>query len=431
MSDPVRFLTAFAQAVATMALYEEGHPARERSLDSVYQPLADLQSGSPRQSFTILAGEVIHGSEPVRELRGWEWSIRLVAAGVQRLEFDELATREELEELLEDVLARLSLSAAGGGDSPEMRQMRHSRIRIGAVGVRGETEAADTRVGALDYSLVDEVAAVRWLAGVVEARTRLPLAEAEAVVRSLSVAMHGDQQLILPLLRLRDHDQYTTSHSMNVAVLSMGLAEFMGFAASDVRAFGVAGLLHDMGKVRIPRDILNKPGKLSAEERAIINQHPVDGARMLLDSSERLEMAAGVAYEHHMMHDGGGYPTPRYCRACHSASKLAHVCDVYDALRTHRPYRPAWESEKVLEYIDERAGSEFDPDAARAFLRMMRQWEPRFSELQRPEQDVREGAPAAAGTAPDAAPPPAADHSGNGAAPPLTGAEGNGTGAAG
>jgi putative nucleotidyltransferase with HDIG domain len=401
VSDAARFLTAFAQAVATMVLYEEGHPARERALDAAYQPLADLQSSSPRQVFTFLGGEVVHGSEPVRELRGWEWGARLVAAGVQRLELDEAVSRDELLELMDEILARLSLSASA--DSPETRQLRRSRIRIGTVGVRGEAEAMATPVAMLDYSLAAEAEAVRWMNEQVELRRQLPLAEAEAVVRSLAVAMHGDQKLILPLLRLRSHDEYTTTHSMNVAVLSMAMAEFLGYAPSDVRAFGTAGLLHDLGKVRIPRDILNKPGRLTASERELINQHPVDGARLLLESGEQLEMAAVVAYEHHMLHDGGGYPQPRFCRACHSASRIAHVCDVYDALRTHRPYRAAWGSEAVLAYIGERAGSEFDPDVARAFVHMMRQWEPRFAELDNVHAPLR---PTGTGTAPPAPEPP-------------------------
>lgn len=391
MSDPARFLTAFAQALATMVLYEENHPARGRALDAAYRPLADLQARSPRQTFTFLDGEVVHGSEPVRELKGWEWSTRLVAAGVQRLELDEAATREELEELLEDVLARLSTSPTG--DSPETRQLRQTRIRVGAVGVRGETEAPDAPVASLDFSLAEEVDAVRWMHEEVRLRRDLPLAEAEAVVRALAVAMHGDQRLILPLLRLRGHDQYTTTHSMNVAVLSMAMAEFMGYAPSDVRAFGVAGLLHDLGKVFIPADILNKPGKLTAQEREVINRHPADGARLLLDSGERLEMAAVVAYEHHRMHDGGGYPDLHYCRGCHSASRIAHVCDVYDALRTHRPYREAWTSAAVVAYIGERAGTEFDPDVAHAFVRMMQQWEPRFAELDDVRAPVRTAIP--------------------------------------
>lgn len=397
--DAARFLTAFAQALATMVLYEDGHPARERALDAAYQPLADLQARSPRQSFTFLGGEVVHGSEPVRELRGWEWSARLVAAGVQRLEVDEPVDREELEGLLDEVLARLTLSAAA--NSPETRQLRRTRIRIGAVGVRGETEAPDTPVATVDYSLAEEVDAVRWMHEQVQFRRDLPLAEAEAVVRALAVAMHGDQRLVLPLLRLRGHDEYTTTHSMNVAVLSMAMAELLGYSPQDVRAFGVAGLLHDLGKVFIPADILNKPGKLTPQEREVINRHPGDGARLLLDTGERLEMAAVVAYEHHMMHDGGGYPAVHWCRTCHSASRIAHVCDVYDALRTHRPYRGAWTSQAVLEYIGQRAGTEFDPDVAHAFVQMMRQWEPRCVELDDVRAPVR---PPPASSPPDPTP---------------------------
>lgn len=391
MSDATRFLTGFAQALATMSLYNEGHPARERAVDVAYAGLADLQCVSARQVFTFLGDEVVHGSEPLRELRGWEWSGRLVAAGVQRLELDEEVTREELEGLLEEILARLTLTVV---DSPEIHQLRRTRIRFGSVGIRGEAEDTETKTASLDYSLADEVQAIRWMHDEVERDRPVPLAEAEAVVRSLSVAMHGDSQIVLPLLRLRNHDEYTTTHSMNVSVLTMAMAEFLGYPGSDIRSFGVAGLLHDIGKVRIPRDILNKPGKLSPEERAIINAHPIEGARIILDSEKNLDMAAIVAYEHHLMHDGGGYPALHYCRTCHSASRLAHVCDVYDALRTHRPYRAAWSSGAVLKYIEERAGTEFDPDVAHSFIRMMRQWEHRFATLEDERATV---APAALG----------------------------------
>jgi putative nucleotidyltransferase with HDIG domain len=391
MSDATRFLTGFAQALATMSLYNDGHPARERAVDVAYAGLADLQCVSARQVFTFLGDEVVHGSEPLRELRGWEWSGRLVAAGVQRLELDEEVTREELEGLLEEILARLTLTVI---DSPEIHQLRRTRIRFGSVGIRGEVEDTDTKTASLDYSLADEVQAIRWMHDEVERDRPVPLAEAEAVVRSLSVAMHGDSQIVLPLLRLRNHDEYTTTHSMNVSVLTMAMAEFLGYPGSDIRSFGVAGLLHDIGKVRIPRDILNKPGKLSPAERAIINAHPIEGARIILDSEKNLDMAAIVAYEHHLMHDGGGYPALHYCRTCHSASRLAHVCDVYDALRTHRPYRAAWSSGAVLKYIEERAGTEFDPDVAHSFIRMMRQWEHRFATLDDERATI---APAAVG----------------------------------
>ena len=82
-----------------------------------------------------------------------------------------------------------------------------------------------------------------------------------------------------------------------------------------------------------------------------------------------------VAYEHHIMLNGGGYPTLTVPRDCHRASKLVHVCDVYDALRTDRPYRPAWSQARALAYLEERSGTEFDPDLATSFVRMMRRWE--------------------------------------------------------
>jgi putative nucleotidyltransferase with HDIG domain len=189
------------------------------------------------------------------------------------------------------------------------------------------------------------------------------------------MAMHSDQQMILPLLQLREFDEYTTTHSLNVSVLTMALAEAVGLSAQDVRTFGIAGLLHDLGKVNIPTDILNKPGKLTDDERQVMQRHPVDGARLIIESGRKLDLAAAVAHEHHIMINGNGYPRCHYHRDCHKASKLVHVCDVYDALRTKRPYRDAWESERVLAYIGERAGTEFEPDAANAFVAMMRKTE--------------------------------------------------------
>jgi hypothetical protein len=116
-------------------------------------------------------------------------------------------------------------------------------------------------------------------------------------------------------------------------------------------------------------------GALSAEEFALIKRHPVDGAQMIMQSDQDLDLAAIVAYEHHMMLDGGGYPTAHYGRDSALASRLVHVCDVFDALRTRRPYRDAWESEKVFAYLLERAGTEFDPSLVQSFVEMLRRSE--------------------------------------------------------
>jgi putative nucleotidyltransferase with HDIG domain len=227
----------------------------------------------------------------------------------------------------------------------------------------------------------EEAAAVEWIHEEVRDREEVPLAEAEAVVGALTLAMHADSQVILPLLSLKEFDQYTTTHALNVSVLTMGLAEYLGLSAREVRAYGVAGLLHDLGKVRIPTEILRKPGKLTDAEFAVMQQHPVNGARIILESDRRLDLAAAVAFEHHIMIDGGGYPH-RYCRRdCHRGSVLVHLCDVYDALRTKRPYRNGWDPESTLAYIERGLGAEFDADAGRAFIAMMREWEARAAEV--------------------------------------------------
>ena len=149
----------------------------------------------------------------------------------------------------------------------------------------------------------------------------------------------------------------------------------LGLRPRDVRAIGVAGLLHDIGKVRIPLEILTKPGKLTPQERRLMNCHPQDGARLLLQSDDDMEMPAIVAYEHHIMLNGGGYPALHYNRPCTVASRLVHVCDVYDALCTDRPYRDAWSSTEALAYLERRAGEEFDPDIVATFARLLREGE--------------------------------------------------------
>ena len=371
MSAPaVDFLNAFAQAIAALTLYPSGHRSVERALDALLEKLLDLRVTDPKPLFSFLGEEVIYGNLPLREMRGWEWSTRLADVGIQRLQFDLDISREEMEGFMEEILARLTLSAI---DTTEASHIRPTAIRFGSVGIKGEAASPSEEIptAAVSFSLKEEADTVRWLHADLQSGQALQMHEAEAVVRGLAVAMHGDQQVMLPLLKLRTFDEYTTTHSINVSVLAMGLAEWLELGGRDVRTVGMAGLLHDLGKVKIPADILTKPGVLSAEERSVMNQHPADGARIIISTEKHLDLAAVVAYEHHVMINGEGYPSFRYARDCHYVSKLVHVCDVYDALRTKRPYRDAWPSQRVLDYIGERAGAEFDAGLARQFVLMM------------------------------------------------------------
>ncbi|MFQ6045107.1 MAG: HD-GYP domain-containing protein [Gemmatimonadales bacterium] len=385
MSNAIQFLTAFAQGLSAMSLYPEGHSSREGALDTVYEKLLDLLAEDTTPVFSFLGDEVVYGTRPLRELRDWDWGVRLAGIGVQRLQFDRTTTREDLEQFLDELLARLTLRAI---DTAEARPTRKTGIRFGTLGIRGEEDALaqEVKEATISFTLSEEADTVRWLHEEISSGQGLPLVEAESVVRALSVAMHGDQQVMMPLLKLRNFDEYTTTHCLNVCVLTMALAEWLGMGARDVRAFGVAGLLHDLGKVRIPLEVLNKRGKLTDDERDVMKNHTVEGARIIISSEPELDLAAVVAYEHHIMINRGGYPSLKFPRDCHDSSKLVHVCDVYDALRTNRPYRDAWPAEKVLAYIEERSGSEFDGHVAHAFTGMMRQWEPAVAQVSEDEE---------------------------------------------
>jgi HD-GYP domain-containing protein (c-di-GMP phosphodiesterase class II) len=381
MTDATRFLTAFAQALAKMSLYAEGHPARAGAADASLAQLRELQKVDPAPRFSFLGRSVVYGDRALRELSDWDWSAKLSGAGVQRIEFPASVEPEEYRSFLEEILTNVALVAGGKVRSEaEQAQGRVTPIRFGAIGVRtsqqgaapveDEEEPVKTQV---TFDLTEEADVVSWMHGEVTANRRLPLAEAEAVVDALSNAMHQDGNAFVPLLMLKEFDQYTTTHALNVSVLAMGLAEQLRLSAREVRAYGIAGLLHDLGKVKVPVEIVQKPGALTPEELAVMRMHPVDGARLILDSDNRLDLSAAVAFEHHIMIDGGGYPTQRSRRDCHHASMLVHVCDVFDALRTHRPYRVAWETNAIVDYITQRAGTEFHADVARAFVSMVRE----------------------------------------------------------
>jgi HD-GYP domain-containing protein (c-di-GMP phosphodiesterase class II) len=381
MSDPVRFLTAFSQAIATLGLYGDDHPATARACETAYRHLTDLQGASSKLEFTFLPGEVLFGRDLIPDLEGWEWSTRFSQGAMERLEVTGPVAPDHFERFLGQAAAAVGVGTAeAGGWQGGEATIRFGRVRV--AGTEQRVEAAPLAVATLAYSLREERDAVAWLHQEAGAGSGVQVAEACAVVESLSLAMTAGQAMVLPLLQLKEFDQYTTTHAINVSVLTMGLAEFLGLGPGTVRALGLAGLLHDLGKIKVPGEILNKPGKLTSEERAIVECHPAEGARIILEGEDPLDVAAAVAYEHHIHLDGRGYPALHFPREAHHASRLVHVCDVYDALRTKRPYRDAWTSAEALDYIAKRAGAEFDPDAVSAFTEMMQRWDERIAPVE-------------------------------------------------
>jgi GAF domain-containing protein len=169
-------------------------------------------------------------------------------------------------------------------------------------------------------------------------------------------------------LDLRERD--TGDHARRVAALAVELAEQAGVTGEDLLHFRRGALLHDIGKVGIPDPILLKPGPLSEDEWAVMRQHPIY-AYELLAPIAYLHPALDIPYCHHEKWDGTGYPNGLRGPAIPLAARLFAVVDVWDALRSDRPYRPAWPEARVLAHLHEQAGSHFDPQVVELFARLI------------------------------------------------------------
>jgi putative nucleotidyltransferase with HDIG domain len=368
----VVFLTTLGQSFAAMSLYGDDHPMRHSTSARLLVALQQLLTRDRAIRLSFIDNEVVAGTRPLTELRGWEWGVRLSAAGVQRLEIEPrpVPRAEDIDAMLLEIRARLA--SPGGAATPWAR----AGIRFGPLTVAGDrgdgSALVSSVVDALSYTgLGAEIGAVEYVHDEVTAGRDVPMAEVEAIVHGLAVTIRREQEVVLPLLDLRTFDEYTTTHSCNVSMLSIGLSEELELGDADCRAIGTAALLHDIGKVRVPQEVLTKPGRLTDEERTLIETHPVQGARILSARGIGNGLASTVAYEHHIWYNGlGGYPKLGYVRTTHYASRIVHVCDIYDALCSKRPYRDAWPREKALGLLTSLRGTELDPDITDAFIRM-------------------------------------------------------------
>jgi len=178
------------------------------------------------------------------------------------------------------------------------------------------------------------------------------------------------------LATVQNHDEITFYHSVNVSLMSMALGRFAGFDGDQVRLLGLSALLHDVGRVVVDEAALRNPGRLSNEDWAQVRLHPQEGAATILAATGHgREVAAAVALEHHRRLDGGGYPDLG-TKQPHLFSRIVAIADAYDAITSHRPYRPARTPNEALRVLLQGAGSAYDADVLRLFIQMTGEYPP-------------------------------------------------------
>jgi putative nucleotidyltransferase with HDIG domain len=187
----------------------------------------------------------------------------------------------------------------------------------------------------------------------------------------ISDSMTRNPGALISLSRLKTADDYTYMHSVAVCALMIALGRQLGLDEETNRKLGIAGLLHDLGKARIPLEILNKPGKLTDEEFRIMMRHPEEGHKLLLETQGVDDIVFDVVLHHHEKTDSSGYPGRFKEGEISLYAKMGAVCDVYDAITSKRPYKAGWDPAESLRKMAEWSNGHFDPTIFQAFVKSL------------------------------------------------------------
>lgn len=190
-----------------------------------------------------------------------------------------------------------------------------------------------------------------------------------ALVNEILDNLLEDKNVMINMVDLKIFDDYTFFHSVNVGILSMSMGVSLNYSRNELYNLGIASILHDIGKVYVPKEILNKPGKFNDEEFSIMKTHSHKGYEYLLNNFDIPPVAALAVLDHHERFDGSGYPNHKTSDKISPYGKIISIMDVYDALTSDRPYRKAMSPSNAIEYIMGNSGSHFNSEYVDLFLK--------------------------------------------------------------
>ena len=218
-----------------------------------------------------------------------------------------------------------------------------------------------------------ESAASRMISGVLRKLAKISADESGRAGRTIIRTFEregGNSTIFLLLKSLKEYDDYTFDHSVNVAVISAAIARRLGYSDDELGRIGTAAIMHDIGKLYVSREIIHKAGRLTPSEWQKVKRHPIEGEKILREEGMDI-LTRRVAYEHHMRHDMKGYPMPKQGEECLEASNIVRIADTYDALTTRRPYRKQISPFEALKLMERGRGTEFHPGYFDIFLGVM------------------------------------------------------------
>lgn len=382
-------VTLLSNGISQRKLYFSGHPRVLACSRDFTDKLNALLKADRRESFFlgVVDGNLVHNGRYLvgptivgRRLVSYAEDLRcggfLFRGGIESHEVNEfLGLSVDLSEAVQNLMEARGMMNARGIRNIEISPVYEDPGWFGQFLFEGTESGGGNFSGQSDLdtaipvyqSLFNTVEEVHGRAG---GDRRLDIDGARSVTEKMLQSVRGDFMDIMQLVRYPDYDSYTVGHSVRVAMISVLVGHSLGMNQELLLEVGTAGLLHDVGKVKIPEEILYKPGGLDDEERQIIESHPRLGAQVLLENRNAGPLAIAAAWGHHIRHDRGGYPSPASWAVTDRVTALMHVCDVFEALTAMRPYKEAMTPRRAYEIMLKDRGA-FDPGALTAFVSAM------------------------------------------------------------
>ncbi|TRZ97014.1 MAG: HD-GYP domain-containing protein [Deltaproteobacteria bacterium] len=346
-------------SLKNLGLYPATHPLVRTPVEKCHTELAPFFADRTELALTVSDGTLVLEGVPIFQLTSSLelFMARLGAIGLPAVIFEHGVSVEDIELFVRF----LHETREQGLPIPEIKS------RLARWGVTHIRVTATDEEESDDFTLAREIygnalnLVVRALKDVRHGKIPDGV-ESDRVVREMSGMVSRNRDAMLALTLIKNFDEYTYNHSVNVSVLSLAMAETLGLSESERIGVGVAGLLHDVGKTQLALDLIRKPGTLTVDEFEEIKKHPEEGFAILGKMTCIQDSTRAVVREHHMRFDRTGYPRPDPEHRINSHSYVVAVADCYDALTTMRSYQKAQTPRQALEIMRKLAGKSLDPD---------------------------------------------------------------------
>lgn len=358
------------------ALYPESHPVLLTVADKLKRKIEDLLIGRSDFSFYCVDGELFFEktSIPIEENLSLLMEY-LAARHIGGIVFKAGVDTEELIRFARLVNRDPAFFAVGQADINEaLFRERIFHIELHNVHLLERQMKTPMKAGRQKASDVfkDAVDTVKNMVLSVQQEKFSPMRRMNLVVQTMVDHILEDRSAFLGLTNIRMYDEYTFAHSVNVALLAVSLGTFLSLEKSQIAALGVAGLMHDIGKVNVPSEIINKPGALTDEEWEALKRHPVEGALILSGTPALSKMAIVAAFEHHQHSGARGYPLMDGEISPHPFSQIVSLADAYDAITAARVYYTAQiPPDQAIRILIQKRGTSFNPFLVNTFVKMV------------------------------------------------------------